>query len=79
MRYPLSIGNILEIEFKSNFMKRLFLIASLFVCCLACTNEKQKDGATSQPGNSAAPDTGSRRDTASYERMPQQNSDSSGK
>jgi len=57
-------------------MKRLFFIVSLFVCCLACTNEQQKDGSASQPGNSAATDTGSRGDTASYERMPQQTNDS---
>lgn len=60
-------------------MKRLLFIVSLFACCLACSNQKQKDRAASQPVNSTAADTVSRGDTASYERMPQQNSDSTTK
>jgi len=42
---------------------------------MACTNDEQKDNPVS-PANSAAADTASRGDTASYERMPQQTNDS---
>jgi len=58
-------------------MKRIFLIGLFGIaCCMTCTNDEQKKDPVSQPSNNAATDTGSRGDTASYERMPQQTGDS---
>ena len=58
-------------------MKRLLFIAAVFVLCMSCSNEKDKNDSTPLPpattGN--AGDTAGRRDTASYERMPQQATD----
>lgn len=62
-------------------MKQLLFIAALFVWCMACTNEEEKSDSTLLPpattGN--AGDTAGRHDTASYERMPQQATDSTEK
>ena len=62
-------------------MKRLLFIAALFVWVMACTGDEEKSDSTVLPpattGN--AGDTAGRRDTASYERMPQQVTDSTKK
>jgi len=62
-------------------MKRLLFIAALFVWSMACTNHEDKSESTVSPpattGN--AGDTAGRRDTASYERMPQQAPDNTKK
>jgi hypothetical protein len=57
-------------------MKRLLFIAALFVWCMACTNHEQKTDTTSGPGVNSTADSSSHGDTASYERMPQQTTDS---
>jgi len=66
-------------RYLKTLMKKIVLIGSFFICCLAGTNEEQNDSSVSPPANSSATDTGSRGDTASYERMPQQTNDSIGK
>jgi len=62
-------------------MKRLLFIAALFVWCMACTNqEDNSDSAILPPATTGnAGDTAGRRDTASYERMPQQVTDTTKK
>jgi len=62
-------------------MKRLLFIGALFIWSMACTNHEEKSDSTVLPpattGN--AGDTAGRLDTASYERMPQQTTDTTKK